>query len=619
MAANNSSPKAHPTAGGAVLTAPRIVVLSLALIGFVAFCWRWFVTQNRYSSEFIQDWGHAYIVPLIVGYLIMRRWNEVIRTPVSTFWPGLLAFVVGLASYFFFVVGFPNHMSQGASLVLAVFGLALFAFGPAMMRILFLPIAFLIFGVTISEQIMIMVTFKLQNISAWGGYYFLVVLSPIFGFTVSLTGNNIEIVKNDGTSIPLGIAEACSGMRMVVAFVALAGSVALLSCHLWWQRTAVMLLAVPVAVVMNLVRIATLGLLSLIDPKLASGDAHIFVGTLLLVPALGLFMGAVWSLDKIWIPGEVAKPEPVGKGPVVLTDHEGWGLLRQPGAWVSLLTLAVSAAAVNAAIVFGGFVTIKLKIYPEDGRALMAIGPQMLDSWRAIGPDLRENSEVEETLGTKNYLTRRYSKITSDPRAPQKVLQLHVAYYTGSIDTVPHVPERCMVGAGWQIDTDPRTIALQLDRTRWVPDPRDPDAMSRGYLRMRTGAKSDVPGQPVNLPKGIADTRMQITRFIAPDGTKLYAGYFFVANGQIATTAFDVRRMAFDKSAKYAYYMKVQVSSVDVTSEEELASSSAELLNELLPELMRCVPDWLKVERGEYPKAPETGSGKVESGNQRAG
>ena len=73
------------------------------------------------------------------------------------------------------------------------------------------------------------------------------------GFTVSLTGNNIEIVKSDGTTIPLGIAEACSGMRMVVAFIALAGSVALLSCHLWWQRTAVMLLAVPVAVLMNLV------------------------------------------------------------------------------------------------------------------------------------------------------------------------------------------------------------------------------------------------------------------------------------------------------------------------------------------------------------------------------
>ena len=602
-----------------VLTAPRIAVLSILLVGFVAVCWRWFVTQHRYSSEFIQDWGHAYIVPLIVGYLVMRRWNEVVRTPVSVFWPGLLAYVVGLSSYFFFVVGFPNHMSQGFSLVLAIFGLVLFALGPAMMRLLFLPIAFLVFGVTISDQIMIMITFKLQNLSAWGGYYFLAILSPIFGFTVSLTGNNIEIVKSDGTTIPLGIAEACSGMRMVVAFIALAGSVALLSCQLWWQRMAVMLLAVPVAVLMNLVRIAVLGLLSLIDPKLATGDAHIFVGTLLLVPALGLFMAAVWSLDKIWIPGDTVKAEPVAAGPVVLADRAGWGFLRRPSVWVSLVALAGSAAAVNAAIVFGGFITIKKPIYPEDGRALMAIGPTVLDSWVAVGPDLRENSEVEETLGTKNYLTRRYMRTVgpeADPRAPRKTLQLHTAYYTGSIDTVPHVPERCMVGAGWQIDTDPRTIALGLDRSKWVPDPRDPEAMKRGYLRQRTGSKSDAPGRPVNLPSGIADTRMQVTRFIAPDGTKLYAGYFFVANGQIATTSFDVRRMAFDKSAKYAYYMKVQISSVDVASEEELVSSSAELLNELLPELMRCVPDWLKVERGEYPKDE---AGESKDGNQRAG
>jgi phospholipid transport system substrate-binding protein len=42
-----------------------------------------------------------------------------------------------------------------------------------------------------------LITFKLQNLSAWGGYYFLAILSPIFGFTVSLTGNNIEIVKSD--------------------------------------------------------------------------------------------------------------------------------------------------------------------------------------------------------------------------------------------------------------------------------------------------------------------------------------------------------------------------------------------------------------------------------------
>ena len=121
----------------------------------------------------------------------------------------------------------------------------------------------------------------------------------------------------------------------------------------------------------------------------------------------------------------------------------------------------------------------------------------------------------------------------------------------------------------------------------------------------------------MTLPKGIGGVKMQVTRFIAPNGVKMYAGYFFVANGQVATTAIDVRRMAFDITTKYAFYMKVQVSSADVSSEEELADQAAKLLDELLPELMRCVPDWLRVERGELPKGGSAGGDRNEE--RRAG
>jgi exosortase len=600
-----------------VLTPARMVGLGLVLVAFVGVFWRWFVTQHRYSSEFIQDWGHSYLVPAISGYMVYRAWPWIVRTPAVVFPPGLLAVVVGLASYVFFIMGFGNHMMQGLSMVLVVFGLTLFALGPAQMRHLFLPIAFLVFGITISEQIMIMVTFKLQNVSAWGGYYMLALLGPLFGFTVSITGNNIEIVTSQGTTIPLAIAEACSGMRMVVAFVALAGAVALLSCVWWWQRTAVMLLAVPVAVAMNLVRIAVLGLLSLIDPKLASGDAHIFVGTLLLVPALMVFMAAVWSLDRIWIPGDGAKPGP-GKavGPVVLADRRGWAGLRGAGMLGTILVLAAAGVGLTGAIRLSGVVVRPKPIYAENNRALTAISANALASWEPMGPDTRENAEIEETLGTKNYLTRTYVRRGAKAGDKPVRLQLHAAYYTGSIDTVPHVPERCMVGAGWQIASDPKIVALDLDESRWSRDPRDPEAMTLGYMRMRTGDGSDAPGRFVNLPRGIDGVRMQITPFIAPNGMTMHAGYFFIANGQVATTAFDVRRMAFDRKAKYAFYMKVQISSVDVADEQELAREAASLLDELLPELMRCVPDWLRVERGEYP-TPEPGS-ETGTGSERS-
>ena len=75
--------------------------------------------------------------------------------------------------------------------------------------------------------------------------------------------------------------------------------------------------------------------------------------------------------------------------------------------------------------------------------------------------------------------------------------------------------------------------------------------------------------------------------------------------------------MAFDITTRYAFYMKVQVSSADVSSEEELAERAGRLLDELLPELMRCVPDWLRVERGELPKDAKSAGGK--DGIKRAG
>ncbi len=96
---------------------------------------------------------------------------------------------------------------------------------------------------------------------------------------------------------------------MVVAFVALAGAVGLLSTKLWWQRTALMMLAVPVAVFNNILRVAVLGLISMWKPELATGDAHMLIGTVLLVLGLGMFMVILWALNRIVDDGTAAAPK----------------------------------------------------------------------------------------------------------------------------------------------------------------------------------------------------------------------------------------------------------------------------------------------------------------------
>jgi exosortase len=298
-----------PVLTGAQWLTPQMgVMAAMLLVAFAGLFYRWFIVQHLISSSKLEDWGHAYFVPVISAYLIWQRRQYLARIQPEVFWPGLAPFLLGIMAYFFCVVGIKNHMLQGFSIVLTIFGLVLLLAGPRAMRYLFLPIAFLGFGVTVSEIIMIKLTFPLQLIASQGAYVILSVIGAIFGFSAEVGGNMITVITSSGQTVPLNVAEACSGMRMVVAFFALAGVAALVGCPYWWQRVVLVLTAAPVAIVLNIGRVAVLGLLSMVNPDLAAGEAHTLIGTILLVPGLLLFMGVIWTLNRI-------SPEPEGATP----------------------------------------------------------------------------------------------------------------------------------------------------------------------------------------------------------------------------------------------------------------------------------------------------------------
>jgi len=269
--------------------------------GFLAVFFRFLVKQAQFSRKFPADWGHSYFIPLISGYLIWQKRHEIARLTPRTFWPGLAPLLLGIMSYFFFLATpAVNHMFQGASIIVALLGLLLLVLGPSYMPYLFLPTCYLAFGIRISQSIMDQFTFRLQLWASQGSFVLLKILGAIFGFGVELNGNNITMIKGNLIAMPpLNVAEACSGMRMVIAFYALAAAVALLSCRHWWQRIALMIMAAPVAIFLNMVRVSVLALASLGNANWAAGQAHMLIGTILLVPGLGLFMLLVWILNKV--------------------------------------------------------------------------------------------------------------------------------------------------------------------------------------------------------------------------------------------------------------------------------------------------------------------------------
>ncbi|MFM9996596.1 MAG: exosortase/archaeosortase family protein [Phycisphaerales bacterium] len=281
-----------------VFTPAGAAMAGALALAFVGLFFRWFHLQHLHTLDALDDWGHVYIVPLFSAYLVWRERARINVIAPEVFWPGLAPLLLGVMAYFFCVVGVRNHMLQGFAMILTVFGLVLLLLGPTMIRHLFIPIAFLAFGVSVSQQIMTELTFPLQLVASFGASIVLGALSLFTDFTVDAQANMITVTNAAGIARELDVAAACSGMRMVVAFVALAGVTAILGCRFWWQRAAILLLAAPVAILINIGRVAVLGLLTLSDPNLAKGGAHTAIGTLLLAPGLLLFLLLVKALNK---------------------------------------------------------------------------------------------------------------------------------------------------------------------------------------------------------------------------------------------------------------------------------------------------------------------------------
>ena len=440
---------------------------------------------------------------------------------------------------------------------------------------------------------MLQITWPLKILAAEGGFITLTLLLV----EVEKSGNVLTIIKGDGTEIPLDVAEACSGMRMVVAFLALSVAVAAFSCKQWWHRIAIVLLSVPVALFMNVIRVAVLGLVSLADADLAVGEAHTLIGTLLLIPAFLLLMACVWALKKV-----TPDPDdpPAAKASPAPRARAGIGLW--PAAALSL-ALVASASAFTAYVQVSGYRLTKIAVHPLSGEKLVSIPsrfPLLTPVWEQMGVDDIPSGEVIDALGSDNFITRWY---TRDEDAPGPFagrslsVQLHSVYYTGMIDTVPHVPERCFVGGGLvTVPGSTRLVDVPLDFDRLIEEEQAllPEGTGTIYMSRAIG-----PPLRVRLPEGVERLRMNVTEFRAGDQS-IFAGYFFIANGTVVPTAEAVRIQSFSLDQDYSYYLKVQFLSASVTSGEELALAAGEMLDSIFGDLMLRAPDWPAVVGGTF-------------------
>ena len=132
------------------------------------------------------------------------------------------------------------------------------------------------------------------------------------GLAAARTGNLIRI---PGMDQPLSIAEACSGLRMCTIFVALAVAMVFLVERPWWDKFIILLSAIPIALLVNIIRITLTGLLYMAvgqDNHFAQKLGHDWAGYFMMPLALGFLWLELQVLERLTIPVDTVQLRPVG-------------------------------------------------------------------------------------------------------------------------------------------------------------------------------------------------------------------------------------------------------------------------------------------------------------------
>lgn len=276
------------------------------------------------------------------------------------------------------------------------------------------------------------------------------------------------------------------------------------------------------------------------------------------------------------------------------------------------LALIVACVTLLACSIGFRYAVAALNIYlhkePVQLRGSFSTISRTLGPWSQVGEDAVLDDALLLELGTSDTISRAYA-LEGDPR--NAVLGVHVAYYTGMIDAVPHIPDRCFVAAGLEPVTLPTVLPLPIDRSTWTVDPGPINlATQQPYQRVEYRHPFTNQLLPVRMPVG--DIEFRVTQFARKDQPDIrhFAGFLFIANGRATATPEQIRVLAFKPSERFAYYCKVQItlSGVAVTQDQYLAHV-ARFLDQFLPELMLRLPDWQQVER----QSPDTSSAPARS------
>lgn len=289
IATEDTAPREAPGSRGPTLAeygkarSVELVALGCVLIG--AFWPSLRMLARDLSND--PDLSHGFLVPIISGWILYSRRREVLDTEVRRSVVGGLVLCVGWLLYSASYITITNT-GQRIGMWWVLVGATWFLFGSRVLRRVSFSLAFLLCAIPPPFFLLSPFRLWLKNLATRLSSDIL----QLVGVAAIPHGNILDV---GGTQ--LEVADACSGVRSLMAIV----TTAVLFCYLFrtgWSRGALLVgTAVPVTVFVNVLRIVVVALaLAWLRIDLTTGAAHDALG----LAVFGVSLLALWASWRFW-------------------------------------------------------------------------------------------------------------------------------------------------------------------------------------------------------------------------------------------------------------------------------------------------------------------------------
>jgi len=383
--------------------------------------------ENWWSEK--EEYNHGYLIPFVAAYLFLLKADDFSKAGLQASWFGV--FVVGM-SLFAYLLG---ELSAVYTIIqygflLGLWGVVLTVSGWRAMKVLWVPLLYLVFMIPLPNFLYNNLSSELQLISSEIGVF----LVRSAGISVYLEGNVIDL-----GDFQLQVVEACSGLRYLFPLMSFGYLCAAIYNGKVWHKVFIFLSSIPLTILMNSFRIGVIGILvEHYGISMARGFLHDFEGWVIFMACVGILfleMTAFAAFSKRKLIDVFAVDVPPLSDFKVYLPHG---------------SVPVQAWVIAVMLVGGSIYSLTLnsenELVPE--RSSLSSFPLLSGEWR--GSETAMEQQFVDELKFDDYLLANYWR-----PADRSAINLYVAYYDSQRKGASiHSPKACLPGGGWTTESD---------------------------------------------------------------------------------------------------------------------------------------------------------------------